>query len=356
MAGYKNKLFQSEKQHGISVLRVWSYITANKGFLKRSLDYISFAASAVVASLFCKADVIVATSPQFFCACAGYVVSRLKGKPWVFELRDLWPESIKAVGAMKQNRIIDFLHKLELFLYKKADLIVVVTDSFKENLVSRGISEDKIKIIKNGVQKEKFSPVQKDQILLKELGLENKKILLYAGTIGMAHAIDFIVKSAPELKEFKDLHIIIMGAGAEQEKIKKIYEEVKPENLTLLPAVSREEMPRYLSLADYALVNLRKSDTFKTVLPSKIFESACMGIPIVLGVEGEAKKLIEDYGAGICFEPENINSFKSALSNILTDLELNAGCKQGCFKLAGDFDRAALAYRMLEEMRGVVNH
>lgn len=353
MAGYKNNLFQSEKQHGILVLRVWSYITANKGFVKRSLDYISFAFSASLAALFCKADVIVATSPQFFCACAGFVVAKLKRKPWVFEVRDLWPESIKAVGAMKQSRVIALLHKLELFLYRKANLIVVVTDSFKENLVSRGIAADKIKIIKNGVLKDKFPPLAKDSDLVAKFGLEGKKVLLYAGTIGMAHALDFIVKSAAELKEFEDLHILIMGAGAELENVAKIYDQLKPDNLSLLPAVSREEMPRYLSLADYALVNLRKSDTFKTVLPSKIFESACMGIPIVLGVEGEAKKLIVDYKAGICFEPESIHSFKAALGQIINNQDLYESCKNGCFKLAGDFDRSVLAMKMLHAIKAL---
>jgi glycosyltransferase involved in cell wall biosynthesis len=348
MAGYKNKLFQSETQQGIKIIRVWSYITANKGMLKRTLDYVSFAISSTIAALFCKTDVIIATSPQFFTACAGYMLSVLKRKPWIFEVRDLWPESIRAVGAMKNDSIFKILEWLELFLYKKATKIVVVTDTFKERLIARGIEAKKIIVIKNGVRLEQFSPRQKDSQLIKELGLEGKQVLLYAGTLGMAHAIDFILTSAKKLEDSGNFHFVVMGTGAEAEKIEKLYHELKPSNFTLLKPVAREEMTRYLSIADYALVNLKKSDTFKSVLPSKIFEAAAMNLPIILGVEGEAQELIESYNAGLCFKPEDFLSLQDVLVR-LEDIELKTVLIAGCKKLAADFDRKSLAQKMLLE-------
>ena len=133
-SGYKNKLWQTEEMDGIRVIRVWSYITANAGFIKRILDYISFMPPAVLASFFVKKpDLVIGTSPQFFTVCAAYLVSLFKRIPFVFELRDIWPESIKAVGAMNDSIIIKLLEKIELFLYRKAKMIVSVTHAFKKN-------------------------------------------------------------------------------------------------------------------------------------------------------------------------------------------------------------------------------
>jgi hypothetical protein len=131
--GYKNKLYQVEHIDGIKVIRVWSYITSNSGFIKRVLDYISFGVMAFFVGLFQKHDVIIATSPQFFTTWAAWGISKIKRKPWIFELRDLWPESIKTVGAMKQGKIIETLEKIELGLYKSCNKVVAVTDAFKAN-------------------------------------------------------------------------------------------------------------------------------------------------------------------------------------------------------------------------------
>jgi len=146
--GYKNRWYQREVMKGIAVVRVKTYITANEGFSKRILDYISFGVAGAIAGLFQKRpDVIVSTSPQFFCACGGWLLSVLRWKPWVFELRDIWPASITAVGAMEKNTVIRFLEKLEMFLYRRADRIVSVTNSFKNELIERGIEGDKIDVV-----------------------------------------------------------------------------------------------------------------------------------------------------------------------------------------------------------------
>ena len=175
--GYKNKLWQKEAIDGIEVIRVWSYIAANKGFVRRTLDFISFSVTSFLAGLFVKADVIVATSPQFFTALSGRTLSFWKRVPWIMEVRDLWPESIKTVGAMKDNLFIRYFEWEEMRCYRSAKTIVVVTDSFKRTLTARGIDEAKIKVVKNGVDKEMFKPVPKDEALIGELGLEGKKII-----------------------------------------------------------------------------------------------------------------------------------------------------------------------------------
>lgn len=344
--GYKNRLYQREQIDGIEVIRVWSYITANAGFIKRILDYISFAIMAFFASFFVKkVNVIIATSPQFFSAVSGYFISVFKRKPWIMEVRDIWPESIRAVNAMKDSKVLDWLEKLELFLYRKADKIIVVTDTFKKNIADRGIEPGKIEVVKNGVYLEKFIPIPKDKVLIQKLNLDGKFVVGYIGTHGMAHKLDFILNSIVNIDEH--IHFLFLGDGAEKKKLLELNKEKKLKNTTFIDFVAKSEIQRYISVTDVALVPLKKSDTFKTVIPSKIFENAAMRKPILLGVEGESKQIIESYNAGLCFEPENKDDFIKKLNKLYSDRDFYLECKKGCEKLSKDFDRSKKAADML---------
>lgn len=349
--GYKNSWKTEEMVEGIRVIRVWSYVTSNSGFLKRVLDYLSFSFTGLLASLTIKTDVIVATSPQFFNAVSGFWAGFLKRRPWLMEVRDLWPESILAVGAMKPGPVYNLLSTLEYFLYQTADHIVVVTDSFKENIQNRGISIEKISVIKNGVLLNNFQPQAKNTDLETALCLEGKFVLAYFGTHGMAHGLDFILRVSQKLPE--NVVILLIGDGAEKENLIALHESLGLTNVRILPPVPKEEMSRYISVSDVALVNLKKSDTFKTVIPSKIFENAAMKKPILLGVEGEAKALIEKYSAGVCFEPENETAFLEAVNQMLVRANYEK-YQLGCSNLANDFDRTLLAesmYQIVEDCR-----
>jgi len=290
--GYKNQWKQIEEMDGIQVIRIWTYIAPNAGFLKRILDYFSFAFTSFIAGLHVKTDVIVATSPQFFTTISGFLLSFFKRKPWIFELRDLWPESIITVGAMKKGFIYHVLEKIELFLYKKSSVVVPVTNSFKRNLISRGINEKKIKVVTNGSNMELFKPAEKNIELLEELGLKNKFILGYIGTHGMAHGLKFILDCMKK-QENEKIHLLMIGEGAEKKDLLAHAEKLNLKNVTFLDPVPKEYISKYISITDVTLVPLKKCDTFKTVIPSKIFESAAMKKPILLGVEGETKEIIE---------------------------------------------------------------
>lgn len=353
--GYKNKLWQKEAIDGIEVIRVWSYIAANKGFVRRTLDFISFSVTSFLAGLFVKADVIVATSPQFFTALSGRTLSFWKRVPWIMEVRDLWPESIKTVGAMKDNLFIRYFEWEEMRCYRSAKTIVVVTDSFKRTLVARGIDEAKIKVVKNGVDKEMFKPVPKDEALIGELGLEGKKIIGYIGTHGMAHKLDFILDCARNMQGRNDFHFLFIGAGAEREALLAKKEREGITNVTMLDSVPKDQVVRYISILDLSLINLRKSELFKTVIPSKMFENAGMQIPIIMGVQGEAQEMLEEYGAGLCFEPENEADFNAKLQQLLSDPDLYERCRTGGAEMSRDYDRKALADKMLECMMDTVS-
>ena len=315
--GYRNKLYQTEYVEGIKVVRVWSFITANQGFLKRAIDFGSFAVMAVLAGLRQPTDLIIATSPQFLAAISGAVLSKLKFRPWVMEVRDLWPESIKAVGAMSGDSWgYKLLETLEYRMYRSANRIVVVTDSFKKSIAGLGIEQEKIEVVKNGVMLDHFQPREKNESILSQLNLKDKFIVAYIGTHGMAHKLDFILNAAKQV-EHSDIHFLFIGDGAEKENLVKQKRSLQLRNVTLHPPVPKQEIARYLSIIDVALVNLKKSDTFKTVIPSKIFENAAMGKPILLGVEGESKALIEKYNAGRAYLPENEEDFFEAIIGII---------------------------------------
>ncbi len=344
--GYKNKLYQKEMMEGIEVIRVWSYITANSGFAKRVIDYVSFAFSAFLVGLFSKYDIIIATSPQFFTTWTAWGLSKIRRKPWIFELRDLWPESIKTVGAMKQGRTIEILEKIELALYHDATRVIAVTDAFKTNLTSRGIEANKIDVITNGSNVELFYPRPKDQELLERLNLNDKFIIGYIGTHGMAHSLDFIVSSIANIKD-ESIHFLFIGDGAMKQKIVELANSLALKNITFLDSITKDDVPRYLAICDISLAPLKKEDNFKMVIPSKIFEASAMQKPTLLGVEGQAQEIIEKYNAGLCFEPENEADFIQKVMLLKNDPAIYHELQKGCVKLAEAYDRKKLAAQML---------
>ncbi|MFK7812759.1 MAG: glycosyltransferase family 4 protein [Maribacter sp.] len=346
--GYKNKWRQTEMVDGIKVIRVWTYISANKGFVKRIIDFLSFMVMSFWAGIFIKTDLIVATSPQFFTAISGRWLSFWKRTKWVMEVRDIWPESITAVSGMNRNLIIRFFEFLELRMYKSAWKIITVTDSFKEQLINeRGISADKIDVVKNGINTDMFSPMPKSEALLRQLQLQDKFIIGYIGTHGMAHKLDFILNCANKIENNK-IHFLFLGTGAEKENLLKFKEKLRLTNVTMLPPVAKKEVKEYISILDVGLVNLKKSNTFKSVLPSKIFELSGMHKPILIGVEGEAQKLVQDYGVGMAFEPENTTDFVAKVEDIFKSNSIEESNYSNILK---DFDRNALASKMLRFLK-----
>lgn len=349
--GYKNKFIQREEIDGIKVIRVWSYITANEGFLKRVLDYTSYAFMAFWVGLFIKTDLIIATSPQFFTAVSGSILAFFKRKKWVMEVRDLWPESIVAVGAMRRNFFITFFEWLEKRLYLSANHIIVVTDTFKEKISSRGISIEKISVFKNGANLDFFRAGEKPASLIKKHGFEGKFVIAYIGTHGMAHGLDFILDSIGELYNSNpEILFLFMGDGSEKNNLLSKAKELELKNVLFLDSVPKNEVVDYLKVMDVALVNLKKSETFLTVIPSKIFEAAAMNKPILLGLEGETKEIIETYQAGLCFIPEDRISFIEKVKNISLNLEEYMKFQEGCARLALDFDRKKIAKGMFETL------
>jgi len=349
--GYQNRLYSEENIDGIRVIRVWSYMTANNGFFKRIIDYISYAVMGFLVGLFQKFDLVVATSPQFFTTWAGWGLSKVKNKPWIFELRDIWPESLRSVGAMKNSKILNFLEKIELGLYRSSNQVIAVTDAFKTNLMNRNIDESKISVITNGSNNELFKRKAKNKELLEKLNLQGKFIVGYIGTHGMAHSLEFIVRSIKKVND-EEIHFLFIGDGAVKEKVVTLSNDLELKNITFLDSISKEMVPLYLSICDVSLAPLKMNDNFKTVIPSKIFEAAAMGKPIFLGVQGQAQEILEKYNAGLCFIPEDESDFLQKLNEI-KDKKKYRLYQEGCVRLAAAYDRKKLAKEMLVIMEKI---
>ena len=306
--GYRNA-YSEETMDGIEVVRVPLYIVANEGAIKRILSFISFMLSSIWYSRKLKGDfdVVVASSPQFFAAIGGYVISKLKGAKFVLEIRDLWPESIVAVGAMSRNAIIRFFEQIEHFLYRRADHIVVVTNTFKRVIASKGIRSSKISVLKNGADLTRYEQDLDPQILdelRKEHNLEGKFVASYIGTIGMAHRVDVLLDAA-EKSTREDVVFVIIGTGANRKALEDRLAERPLPNVRLIDKQPKSIILYWLALSNASIVHLKASPLFKTVIPSKIFEAMAMRIPILLGVDGETREIIEESEAGLFFTPED---------------------------------------------------
>lgn len=355
--GYSNHFRSRETVEGIDVIRVWTYITANEGFLRRTIDYASFMVSATQASIRVRdVDVIVGTSPQLFTPCAAYMASVLKQRPYVFELRDLWPESIRAVGAMTDSRILGILEKLELSLYRRAAHVVSVTHAFRDNLIGRGVPPDKISVTTNGADLARFSPIPRDETLAASLGLSNKVVVGYVGTHGMAHALDTLLRAAERLKEnpdARDVRFMFLGDGAEKASLKALAAERNLDNVFFLDSVPRDDVVRYWSLVDLAAIHLKRTPLFETVIPSKLFECMAMGVPVLHGVAGESARIVEREECGVLFEPENADDLADQILKLVTDPERRKHLSQRGREAAARYDRAALALDMLRALEAV---
>ncbi|MBK04003.1 MAG: glycosyltransferase WbuB [Deltaproteobacteria bacterium] len=357
--GYNNLPYQVEEIEGIKVIRVWTYVAPNKGFLRRVLNFTSYMASALIGSLGCtRPDVMIATSPQFFCGWAGVFSKLWHDVPLILEIRDLWPDSIKAVGAMNDTVLLKALYVLEDWMYHRADHIVTVGAGYKKELLKKGVPEDKLSVIPNGVDLDVFTPRPPATQLKQRWGITQPFVCSYVGTIGMACGLQVVLESAAQLREQgrDDIAFLLVGDGAQRVALQQQAKEKKLESVIFTGLIEKKYIPDVLSISDVSLVHLKKTDLFRTVLPSKIFEAAGMQRPIILGVEGESARLLEDAQAGLCIEPENAEELVDAL----LQLEAQPARRtqygiQGRQYMQAHYNRDTLAHtylRLLSEITG----
>lgn len=348
--GYQNRWLQRETIDGIEVIRVKTFITENSGFALRCLDYLSFMIMGFFGGFLPKSpDVVVATSPQFFAAVGGWLLSVVRRKPFVFEVRDLWPASIAAVGAMRQSFLLRCLERVELFLYRRAKAVVPVTKAFKRDLCERGIPAEKIAVVTNGVDLERYEPRERDEMVAREFGVEGRHVVGYLGTHGMAHALENVLDAAEQLAWLEQVHFLFVGSGAAKQELVKKAAERGLSNVSFHDPQPKERMPELWSLCDTVLVHLKDLPVFETVIPSKIFEAMGMGRAVLLaGPDGEAADILRDTGCGQWVPAEEPGALARAVEQQATDPQLRAQLASASREAAGQYSRDTLAARLLE--------
>lgn len=355
------RLFYRETIDGIKVVRAFSLPTHLRSSIRRTLYYISFFLSSSLAGLFLKrSQVVIATSPSLFIGLTGLLLSRLKGMPLVFEVRDLWPEVIPAIGAGKESSLpYRFFDKVARTLYDKSDLIVVVTESFKEQIVSsRGVSPDKIEIIENAVDTEFFKPQTVDPQTIENLDLKDRFVVTYIGTIGYTHGAEVILKAAPEIKRrIPELLFLLVGSGSDKERLVKLSKDSGLDNVRFLDPQPKASIPTFLNVSDISLVlSINQPLLHKTIF-AKVFEPMACGKPIVVGAVGETRNIVvEKADCGIAFAPEDTEGLIDSILTLYNnpDLRKKLG-ENGRRYVTGNFTREGKATAYINMLKSLVN-
>lgn len=318
--GYRGHVWMEEDIAGIRVIRTPIYATANRGFARRILNHLSFAVSSLTAlgKRLGRVDVIFVESPPLFTGLAALAFNRLTSAPFIFNVSDIWPQSAVELGALRNPVAVHMAELLEKHLYRRAARITVVTPGMADRLASRGVAREKLGLISNGVDTSLFHPAEPDAELADELGLQDRKVFMYAGTIGMAQGLETVVEAARLTRNPSVLYVLV-GEGAAKDSLIRKVEAEGIANVRFLASQPKSVMPRLLNLAYASIISLKRLDLFKAALPSKTFESMASARPIVAAVWGEAADLVAAAECGIVVPPEDAEAMRDAVERLASD-------------------------------------
>ena len=357
------RLTYCETVDGVIIYRTWLWPLPNRKAHERMRNYASFCVSAALRGLTLpKPDVIIASSPQLLVGLSGWWLALAKHVPLVFEVRDLWPESLVAVGAGDANSLLHLtLAKIAGFLYERSNLIVVVTPAFKDHLITQWrIPAERIAVVENGVETDLFAPsaLASTGALRKELGVESNFLICYVGTMGMAHGLETLLDAAAKLQQRNpSVVFLLIGEGAEKQRIKDLAQSHGLANVRFLDQQPREKIPSFISAADACLVLLKKTDVFKTVIPTKMLEFMACARPVILGVDGQARQIVEQANAGIVIEPENSGALVQAINQLAENRQLGTALGQrGREYILQNFSRRSTAEKYIDILTRLVEH
>lgn len=349
---YRGRFRMEEMMDGVRVVRTAVYATPNRGFVRRILNHLSFAASSLAAVREVgPADVLFVESPPLFTGLAVLAYRHLKRAPYVFNVSDIWPESAVQLGALRSRWAVRLAEMLELHLYHKAARVSVVTPGMMERLASRGVPRGKLFLLTNGVDTAVYRPMPPNVELARRLGIEGKKVFLYAGTHGMAQGLEVVLEAARRTRG-ADILYVLAGEGAEKESLMKQAAAAAITNVRFVANQPKSVMPDLLNLSYATIVPLKRLDLFKSALPSKMFESMASAKPIVASVWGEAADLVERARCGIVVAPEDPAALHAAVEKLAADPALARELgENGRRYVAEHFDRTVIAERFVTLLR-----
>jgi len=351
-------IVEGKENDKIKVLRTYVSARYNKSFADRLWAYISFTISSSWAGLFHsgKQDLVLATSPPLLVGITGCLISKIKRIPFIFEVRDLWPESAIDMKVLNNRLAIRLAYWLERFIYRNADKINVLTPAFKEALLRKGVASSKIVMISNGADLDIFRPGAKENRVREKYGWDKRFVVMYIGAHGLANHLIQLVEVARESREHEDILFVLVGDGMEKPKLVSKAKEYGLKNIQFIDSQPKSQIASFVNASDVCTAVLKKVDIFKTVYPNKVFDYMSCAKPVIIAIDGEARRLIEDARAGIYVEPENIEEFKKAVLKLYNSLNLCTEYGQNGYEyVKKHFSRESLAdqYEMvLQEMVG----
>ncbi len=354
--GYRLGLHLQETIDGIGVHRFWSYVTPNRGVIKRTVGHLSFMATSMMAPqrVAGSADVVIGTSPTLFAAIAAARVASRQNVPFVMEVRDLWPASFAELGILENRLILEVLEALELSLYREASGIVTVTESFRQNLIARGVPGSKVHTIPNGADVDFWrADLAEPTRLRKQMNLDDKFTVLYLGAHGISQRLGAILGAAELLRDDASIQFVFVGDGADKPALKEQAHSARLTNVQFLDPVGKVEVRDFYATANVCLVPLRDIPLFSTFIPSKMFEILAMGTPIVASLAGEGATILERSGGALVVRPENSAEIADAIGRMRT-LDTRSMGERGRRFVEDHYSRRSLAGRyaeFLEETR-----
>jgi len=322
---WRGHFFRKNVEHSMTIYRVWSYATPNRGFLKRILSQFSFALfSALTGILIPRFDVMVIESPPLFDGFAGVFLNAIKGTPYLFTVSDLWPESAVQMGMLRNPFLIWLSKRIESLFYRRAAAVLALTAGIQQKIEAQGIAASKVILFRNSVDCEFFRPGVGVHVLRRELGIGAQDFLvMYAGTFGLAHNLAKVLETAAlfQASGNKRVRFVLAGDGAESDALKSKAAELKLGNVIFLDPLPKSRMPELLNSSDVVLVPLRNLEIFRGALPTKMFEAMACGKPVILGLARGAEQLIRHAAAGHCIAPENATAMHDAVLGVMRETE-----------------------------------
>ncbi len=357
---YRGKIFMEEAVNGIRIWRHWLYATPNEGLFKKTFAHLSFMTTIILFSLFRgkRPDVFIVSSPNFFSVISAYIISRVRRVPYIFEVRDLWPGIFIELGILKNRSLIRLFELIEMFLYRKSAEVVPVTNGFADDMIRRGIPPNKIEVITNGVDLDRYQANHGNADLRARIGLsEDKFVILYIGAHGISHGLPKVLDAAKSLHTEKDVHFLFVGEGAVKSNLVELARSKSLKNVTFLPGQPREKVVEFYHLSDVCLVPLRDVTGLSTFIPSKMFEIMACAKPIIAPLRGESADILTKSGAALVIPPENPAELVWAIK-ILKNNPQQCGQlgKNGRIFVEKNYDRKMLARKYLTVMDKVINN
>jgi glycosyltransferase involved in cell wall biosynthesis len=354
---YRGRIRADESVDGYRVVRTWLYATPNTGILKKTLGHLSFMLTSMVlgARRVGPADVVVVSSPTFFSVFSAWAIARWKRAPLIVEVRDLWPAIFVELGVLRNPVLIRLLERLELAAYGAAAAVVVVTEGFRDDLSSRGVPTEKIQVIPNGADLDRFAHTERDDATRARLGAgAGVTLVLYVGAHGISHGLEAVADAAAKLTG-EPIHFAFVGEGAHKARLEGRVRDLGLTNVTMLSGVPRDQVPGLLAAADICLVPLRDVPLFSSFIPSKMFEYMAASKAVIGSVRGEPARILKAAGA-VVVEPEDPGALVHAVRDLASDsARLEAMGDEGRAYVTRHYDRQVLADRyraILAEVSG----